>query len=56
MGGFLFLLGIIFIGFSILGFTQIITFTQIRLNIFIVCVADLMALLITQKKFAGHIL
>lgn len=56
MGGCIFILGIIFIGFSILGFIQIITFTQIRLILLIICIIDIMTLLIIQKKFAGHIL
>lgn len=56
MGGCTFILGIIFIGFSILGFIQIITFTQIKSILLIICVVDVMTLLIIQKKFAGHIL
>lgn len=51
-----FILGIIFIVLSILGFIQIITFTQIRLILLIICIVDVIALLIIQKKFAGHIL
>ena len=49
MGGCVFILGIILIVFSIL------TFTQIRLILLIVCIIDVIALLIIQKKFAGHI-
>ncbi|MDV5105931.1 hypothetical protein R2R32_05455 [Clostridium perfringens] len=30
MGGCLFLLGVVFIGFSILGFTEILTFAQMQ--------------------------
>ncbi|MGV2642135.1 DUF3784 domain-containing protein, partial [Clostridium perfringens] len=55
MGGCLFLLGVVFIGFSILGFTEILTFAQMQLSIFILCILDVVALLVIQEKFAGHI-
>lgn len=55
MGGCLFLLGVVFIGFSILGFTEILTFAQMQLSIFILCILDVLALLVIQEKFAGHI-
>lgn len=50
MGGCLFLLGIVFIGF-----TGILTFAQMQLSIFILCILDVVALLVIQEKFAGHI-
>ncbi len=50
MGGCLFLLGIVFIGFSILGFTGILTFAQMQLSIFILCILDVVALLVIQEK------
>ena len=55
MGGCLFLLGVVFIGFSILGFTEILTFAQMQLSIVILCILDVVALLVIQEKFAGHI-
>ena len=51
MGGCLFLLGVVFIGF-----TEILTFAQMQLSIFILCILDVVALLVIQEKFAGHIL
>lgn len=56
MGGYTFILGIIFLGVSILGFIQVITFAQIKLILLTICIVDGMILLIIQKKFAGHIL
>lgn len=56
MGGCLFLLGVVFIVFSILGFTEILTFAQMQLSIFILCILDVIALFVIQEKFAGHIL
>ncbi|WP_415308381.1 DUF3784 domain-containing protein [Clostridium perfringens] len=50
MGGCLFLLGVVFIGF-----TEILTFAQMQLSIFILCILDVVALFVIQEKFAGHI-
>ncbi len=50
MGGCLFLLGVVFIVFSILGFTEILTFAQMQLSIFIVCIADVVALFCYTRK------
>lgn len=53
MGGCLFFLGIIFVGFSILGFTEILTFAQMQLSIFILCILDVVALFVIQKNLQG---
>ena len=43
------------LGFSILGFTEILTFAQMQLSIFILCILDVVALFVIQENFAGHI-
>ena len=49
------IIGAVGILFSILGFTEILTFAQMQLSIFILCILDVVALFVIQEKFAGHI-
>lgn len=56
MGALVIIIGLVFLISSVLGFTGLFTLSYMKPYILALCFLDVLFILITQKKFSGHII